>query len=188
MTAAGERHMNDLEIASYLDRGMTAVDRDRAEDHMTECAECRHKVADAQQLIQTMRRPRRMSIGIVAALAAAAAIVIVPTLSRNSQSSAPVMREAGVATNLRVYSPSGETVTEPLRFVWASAANAVSYDLTLSKPDGTAIWSATLSDTTATVPSDIHIDRGASYVWYADAKMADGTTRTTGLREIRISR
>jgi hypothetical protein len=180
--------MNDLEIASYLDRGLSQADRDRVEDHMTECAECRHKVADAHQLISGLRRPRRFSVAAIATLAAAAALVVVPTLLRDNQQSARVMRESATLRSLQVYEPRGETVSTPLHFAWASASKAVSYDFTLSKPDGTTIWSVTLTDTTATLPSDIRIDRGASYVWYADAKMVDGSSRTTGLREIKVSR
>ncbi len=177
--------MNELEIASYLDRGLSAADRDRIENHLSECEECRASVTEAQQLVGQIRRPRRFVAigGVVAAAAAVTMLLVRPdTVKRNG----PVERagsSSSALSSLNAYSPLGERSSRRGEFVWSSAPDVVSYRLTVGKSDGSTIWSSSGTDTMVVMPDSIHLDARQGYVWIVDAILGDGSTRSTGLKE-----
>ncbi len=178
--------MNDLEVASYIDRGLSDADRSRVEDHMVECPECRDNLAEAQHLVAKLRRPRRIAaLAGVFAVAAAALFVITPALTRARQPLDLVTRDATASSALAAYAPEGDARNQPLRFVWGSAPDAVSYHFTLSSADGTTVWSFSGPDTSAVLPATVTLNRAVNYVWYADAILNDGSTRSTGLKPLR---
>jgi len=180
--------MNELEIASYLDRGMAAAYRERVEDHMVDCAECRENVAEAEQLMRKVRRPRRFAtFAGLAAVAAAALVVFVPQLTRQTQPLDRVTRDAAAPLALAVHEPAESVAKQPTRFVWAPAPGATSYRITLSAADGTTVWSATVTDTTAALPARVLLEPLIKYVWFADAILSDGSAQTTGLRELIVT-
>jgi hypothetical protein len=111
----GESHMNDLEIASYLDRGLSAQDRSRVEDHLVECSECREiRRGERKQLMTKLRRPRRLAaFAGLAAVAAAALFVVSPALMRARQPLDLVTRDAGTSSTLvcvRANRDGGESI------------------------------------------------------------------------------
>jgi len=180
--------MNDLEIASYLDRGLSAQDRSRVEDHLVECSECRENVAGAEQLMTKLRRPRRLAaFAGLAAVAAAALFVVSPALMRARQPLDLVTRDAGTSSTLVAYEPIATAENQSIRFSWAAAPDAGSYRFVLSTPDGTTVWSFTGTDTSVMLPASVTLDRDARYVWFVDAILNDGTTRSTGLQQLRVS-
>jgi len=175
--------MNELAIASYIDRGMSAADRDRAEDHMADCSECRRNVAEAEQLVRRLRRPRRfVELTSIAAVAAAGLIVFSPKLLQRGPQDR-ITRDAE-AEALTAHQPVAGAFKSPVRFVWGAASDAISYRITLSTADGSRIWSASITDTTAVLPPDVTLQPGTTYVWFADAIRADGSAQTTGLHPI----
>nr|AIA17971.1 Putative zinc-finger [uncultured bacterium] len=178
--------MNDLEIASYLDRGLSAHDRSRVEDHLAECFECRENVAGAQQLVAKLRRPRRIAaLAGVLAVAAAALFVISPALTKGREPMDIVTREATRSSALAAYSPiAAPSSQRPLRFVWGAAPEALSYRFTLSSADGTKVWSTSGPDTTAMLPANVTLAPTTKYLWFADAILPDGSSRSTGLIEL----
>jgi len=180
--------MTELEIASYLDRGMATADRERVENHMVDCAECRENVTEAEQLIRKVRRPRHFArFAGLAAIAAAALVVFAPQLKRETQPPDRVTRDAAAPSALAVYEPAESVANQPARFVWAAAPGATSYRITLSAADGTTVWSATINDTTATLPASVILEREIKYVWFVDANLPDGSAQSTGLRELIVS-
>ena len=179
--------MDELLIAGYLDRGLSSADRDRVADHLTECAECRHNVAEAHLLIGRVRRPRRVFLlsGVMIAAAASALFVVLPHAD-----SGPSILRRGVQSesdSLIVISPAVGKTSRPVRFVWSSVNGASSYRLTLSEPDGATVWSYNGSDTVAVLPDSVGTTERSRYVWIADAILEDGTRRSTGLRELEIT-
>lgn len=186
--ADGGRHLSELEIASYLDRGLSNTERGRLEDHLVDCSECRHSVAESQHLIAKLRRPQRLAtfagLGGLLAVAAAALFVVAPELKRRDLGVERVSRDAIESTALAAYEPAGNTVKFPIRFIWGAALGAVSYRITLSSAEGTPVWSANVTDTTATLPDGVTLQRDTSYFWFADAILNDGSTRSTGLRQL----
>lgn len=190
--ADGARHLNELKIASYLDRGLSDVDRTSVEDHLVDCSECRRNVAEAERFLASFRRSRRTVVlstfGGLIAVAAAALFVVRPQLARENPVGSRITRDATEAIGLAVYEPLGRIAAYPVQFIWASAPGAITYRITLSTADGTTLWSANVTDTTATLPRRVTLQPGGNYVWFADAIFGDGSTRSTGLRQVEASR
>jgi hypothetical protein len=43
------------------------------------------------------------------------------------------------------------------------------------------------TDTSVMLPASVTLDRDARYVWFVDAILNDGTTKSTGLQQLRVS-
>ena len=50
-------HLRDLEMAAYLDRRLSEPDRERAEAHLAECAECRREFREVRGLLNRSGAP-----------------------------------------------------------------------------------------------------------------------------------
>jgi hypothetical protein len=72
--------------------------------------------------------------------------------------------------------------------VWASAGSNAAYRVALTTLGGVTVWRASTSDTVATLPDSVRLAPDATYQWWVDALLADGTTRSTGIREFRTPR
>jgi putative zinc finger protein len=177
--------MTDLDIAAYLDRGLSVAERTRVEDHLAQCPECRQQLAETHQILKRAARPRRL-FAAAAILAAGVAFVLVVKPGQLQQYRATTLERGGTSEpTLIAYGPTGEVNRAQLRFVWGAAPNAASYRLTVSGADGTPVWSTSTGDTVATAPGTVLFAAGNKYFWVADAIATDGTTRSTGLREFK---
>lgn len=177
--------MTELQIAAFLDGGLAMAERERVEDHLTECPECRANVAASASLVRQVRRPRKILAATGIMLAAAAALFIVrphteSTLVRRGMESD--------SDSLIVFSPVTARTQTPAKFVWSSAKGAASYELKVSDPDGSTVWTYSGNDTVAVMPDSVPGLQSKRYVWIADALMEDGTRRSTGLHEVKITR
>lgn len=182
----GDGHMNDLEVAAYIDRGLKPQKLTEIEEHLAYCQECRENLVKAQELVSHSSSPRRyIRYGIIAAAAAAIALVAVPSL-RNAPDTIDVMRGTTASQPLTVYGPLGDIKSTSVRFTWASIPGALSYHLNVTTATGEPVWSASSSDTTLTAPSGIGLVTGTRYFWSVDALTADGSTRSTGTHEFGI--
>jgi Putative zinc-finger len=177
--------MNDLQIAAYIDRGLSRAERDEVEAHLAECAECRRHVSDTDALVQRVRGPKRLVIGgALVAAAAAVIIVAVPSFRRSDGTlENPLYRDVAASSSLIAYGPTGESRVGSLRFVWSPAQGAMSYRLTVSRADGATVWTQSSRDTVAALPTSVTLHVGDRYFWVSDALLADGGSRSTGLRE-----
>jgi anti-sigma factor RsiW len=183
----GGDHLTDVQIATYLDRTLTAPQRDLVEDHLAICPECRQHVLETRELLERMRRPRKFLIG--GTLAAAAAVVfLVARPEPDPIDQRKLMRSDGTPTSLVAYGPISTAARVGLRFVWSAAPGAESYRLTVSRADAQPVWSSSGTDTVARLPDSVVLRSGERYFWVADALLSDGTTRSTGLREFGIDR
>jgi hypothetical protein len=176
--------MNELQIAAYLDRGLSSADRDKVEDHLADCADCRAEVLETQQLVKRVRRPRRTFIGVTIIAAAAVTLFMVKTPFRASDrgSNAVLVRNGGTELTIVAYGPTGE-VRSPIRFIWAPLKDAMTYHLTVSRTDAVPVWSQSGTDTVVNLPDSVSLRVGQHYYWVADALLSDGSSRSTGLRE-----
>lgn len=181
----GEGHMNEFEVAAYLDRRLPAPDRDRLERHLAGCEDCRQEVSEIHRILVRGRRRRRILVGgALLATAAALLLVVRPTLfAPHGDIGAPPIRDAGGSPTLIAYGPSGEAALRSLRFVWGAAPGVTTYRLTVSGEDGVTIWTGSVSDTTVFLPDSVRVQAGRRYFWIADALLQDGAARSTGLRE-----
>jgi anti-sigma factor RsiW len=191
MTLPGNEgdHITDLELAAYVDRGLNDADHARVESHLAVCPECRDHVVTTKVLLQRATRPRRLTVGISAALAAAAVAAFLLINPRNTQRQLPasdLTRAAVPANALTAYGPSGVTPRAHLRFVWGSAASGAAYRLTVSSEGGNPLWSTSAADTSVAMPDAIRFIQGQHYYWVVDALTTDGRTISTGLREFDV--
>lgn len=178
-SAGGEGHIGEFEMATYLDRRLGAADRDRVEGHLAGCAECRQEMIQVQGLLGRSGRPRRLLLGAGLLAAAAALILIVLPASVG-----PV-RSGGAPSILTAYGPTGDVPLSSLRFVWGAAPGVATYRLTVSGVDGVPLWSGSVADTVMALPDSVRLQADQRYVWFADALLGDGSTRSTGLHEFR---
>lgn len=183
-------HMTDMSIASYLDRRMSGVDRERFEDHLSECPECRQAVIEAESLLKRVR-PRWRGNAIVALIAATIVLVAVDlkVQDRNDLSApTPTRAVRTIDRGLTAYGPSGEVTRSGLHFVWSPLAGAISYKIFLVDASSQPVWSAPATDTSIALPATVALRAGETYLWAVDALASDGTMHSTGLREFRVNR
>jgi anti-sigma factor RsiW len=183
---AGDDHMNDLDVAAYIDRGLKPQRLTEIEEHLAYCEECRENLVKAQELVSHSSASRNyLRYVALAAAAAVVAIVAMPSL-RNTPDRSDVMRAAAAAYPLAVYGPVGDVTSSPVRFTWARVPNALSYHLSVTTSTGDSIWSASSSDTSVVAPDTIALVTGIRYLWSVDAITTDGSTRSTGRHEFGI--
>lgn len=182
--------MTELEIAAYLDRRLSLADRDRAEAHMAECPICRDEIVRARMLTRKIARPKRFLVsGGVIAVAAAILIVALPALRQRDLFPTGEKQRASESTSaLIAFQPVGGTSVKAVHFVWSASAGAVSYRLTLSGENGIPIWTESAIDTSLTLPVTVRLHPELRYYWIVDALLANGMTRSTGLREFQTTR
>jgi hypothetical protein len=56
----------------------------------------------------------------------------------------------------------------------------------LTDAQGRTVWQSSTSDTVLILPEAIPLNGPASYYWNVDALAPDGSSTTTGIREIRV--
>jgi hypothetical protein len=178
-------HVNDLQIAAFLDRGLSGAEYDRVEAHLAECAECRRQVLDTDELVQRVRRPKRLIVGTAVVAAAASVIFIALPSIRGGDGSVknPEYRDSGPTSSLIAYGPTGESPLRSLHFVWSAASGAMSYRFTVSRANGETLWTQSGRATAVILPASVTLRAGDRYFWVADAILEDGSSRSTGLRE-----
>lgn len=173
-------HVTDLEIAAYLDRGLTSRERERIENHIAFCDECRGAVVAGRDLAR--RRTSRSRAWQLAAVAAAAALVVtVGSLDRAAVTDDTPRGDAN-GTPLAVHGPIVES-RSVVRFVWEPAPDVISYRLRLSNAAGATLWTHSGTDTAVALPDSVSLQSGERFFWTVDALLRDGSSRSTGLRQ-----
>src|SRR5256885_13257150 len=136
-------HLTDLELAAYIDKGMSAADSARAESHLADCPECRRHLVETKLLIDQRDRPRTL-VKVAATLAAAAVVAFLIVSPRTSlrQAEPEARLRTGASTDaIAAYAPIGEVSRSPVRFAWTSAGKNSVYRLTLNTAGGDSVWS-----------------------------------------------
>jgi hypothetical protein len=181
----GDRHMNEFEVAAYLGRSLSAADRERIETHLSQCDFCRDTVVATQDAVSQSRKPRRIAIASLAAVAAVAALVITPRFTALRDE--PVMRDPAEAVAIHAYDVKATGGSSTV-LAWSGAASADHYEVTLTDAEGFRIWSGETRDTTIVLPASVSLMPGKAYVWYADAILSDGSRVSTGLQSLSPAR
>jgi hypothetical protein len=190
--SSGE-HLSAELIAAYIDRTLAPVQQDEVEGHLTWCGDCRLAAVEAAEFV-TGRRKRRYAFAGAATAAAAAAAVALLMVSPLTQTGPrePLLRSTGAGGTdvpaIPVVSPEdGDSAgAEGLSFVWRSMGSDMHYRFSLSTADGTELWGDAVTDTFLTVPADVVLVPGETYVWFVDALLPDGRAASTGLLRLTI--
>ena len=188
-------HPRDEELAAYLDRGLSATDRDAIARHLVQCDDCRAligapRLAGADDHRATPARLRRLW-PIAAAVAAAGVFMVSDSFrSRGATGSTDQLRgdtlQAIEAPVLAVLSPAdgAQVRVDTLVLRWAPAGPDVTYDVTIVDADGDAVWSTRTTSHEAAIPPETQrrMRPNEMYYWRADALLRDLRTASTGPR------
>jgi hypothetical protein len=79
----------------------------------------------------------------------------------------------------------GSVARVPVTFVWRAVPDTRNYTLELLTPDGTVAFTTRTSDTVLVTPAISPFAPG-EYQWWVRATAADGSTRRSDLRGLRI--
>ncbi len=177
-------HLEVEQVVAYVERTLPTVERERVEEHLSQCEKCTAEVAAVIRL-----RPRRVRrvlwgpIGIAAAAAVAGVLLARPLVHRPTPA-ADVERQGQARVALPIVAPvAGARVPGPVTLVWHAARGASVYRVALSRADGDSVWAGSTSDTTLAIPPGVVLARSARYYWYVDALLADGRALSTGVHE-----
>jgi len=191
----GEMHVDDLELAAFVDGGLDAEARRKVEAHLLDCEDCRSLVAGAGTALTTAARRPRRSIFWVGAAAAAAAVVllIVPGpeggLPTSRTRDVEVVGPAGVGFAPEA-PPDGALVrADTLSFSWTHAGDQATYQITVSTEAGAIVWSVRTTDTSLALPATVggQLETGQSYYWQVDAVLPDLRSASTGPRRFTLA-
>jgi len=181
-------HLAANEVAAYVDGTLEQAARARVDAHLADCDDCRAEVVAVRRMVGGTPRWRRWPI--LAALAAAAVVVIMiwPRALDQPGLEGPVVRDGEPAAAAVVLVAPDSVATLPLAFAWHAVPDATTYRLSLTNATGELIWSGSTPDTAITVPDSVSLATSGPYYYYVDALLADGTSGTSGVREVRVRR
>lgn len=186
-------HLESAEVAAYLDRALSPVERARVDGHLADCAECRSEVREVAQLLGSRAGPRRwIVLGTLAAAAVMAGLLLAPAERvRTEAGRAPRFREGAEGVPAIAVVVPGESTAVAVGavvFTWRSAGADAHYRVRLMDAAGDVAWTAETHDTTVTLPPTVSLARGGAYFWYVDALLVDGGTATSGAHSFRVTR
>jgi hypothetical protein len=189
-------HLESEEVAAYLDGGLSAKERARAESHLAECDICRAEVVEVSRLLATPAPARRPFPRWPAAALAAAAVIAMLFLLRPAdvllrpdtetlRVAEPAIRPDGVES-IPVITPPADTPVpaEDLAFAWHSAEPEALYRFTLTEETGEVLWTVATSDTALALPGGLDLRAGGTYFWHVDALLPDGRSATTRVQRL----
>ena len=186
-------HVGDALLASYLDRRLGDEERDRLEDHLAGCDECRGRLLAATG---TLRGERRRKRTLTASGASALVVVVAGVLFLVPSSPSPDLPQlrGGAADStggppaLEAVSPGdGTTVAAgSALLVWRSVEGVARYRITVSDPESEVVFERDVADTVVSLRSIGPLTPGEVYVWYVDALLPDGRAVTTGVRSFSV--
>ena len=188
-------HLNETDIAAYLDGVTKDAERRSVETHLASCDECRMEVAASQEAISTAPSAATSSkipmrwVGLFAA--AALTVVAVSTLSRTTSDKTTERGTAAefpaVQRAVAIVTPSDNSrMGSDRRLVWRSEGSGATYRITIGDESGQPLHSAALPDTSFAIPATLTLVPGRKYFWYVDAITNEGTTATSGLNSFTI--
>ncbi|MGZ6564792.1 MAG: zf-HC2 domain-containing protein [Solirubrobacteraceae bacterium] len=163
-------HLENDEVAAYLDRALPLSDRRRVEEHLADCDVCSAEVVEVARLLQT--RPRRQSWYLPLGVTAAAAALLLLYWPRAAEGpAASNYREATVNTTVApvVIAPRGATIGAP-KFAWIGVPHADRYRLMVFDGTGRVVWEGQTSDTIAVFPETIALQQETPYFWKVEAQ------------------
>lgn len=185
-----ETHLNDEEIAAFVDGGLEAETRLRVEAHLLGCDDCRGIVAAAGRLLAPPVRRAQRRVLLVTGLAAAAALLLVVRPGTRSPDTTDRTRDADVGgpgrltVIARAPSEGVAVKVDTLVFRWAAVAAAATYQVTVSSEAGAIVWTERTTATSLPLPEAVssRLEPGRIYYWQVDALFPDLRSATSGPR------
>ena len=181
-------HISDAELAAYMDRNVAPAERDRVESHLADCDECRRHLIETRKVLGGIDRTR--SLRLVATLAAAAAVLVFVRsevwTTRQSTTAFSLVAGPAPRKSRHTRSKRGRQPKRSRIRLESGVRRGLVPDHSESRRR-TPLWSKTTTDTVAILPPSVVLQNGQKHLWVTDALLLDGTTRSTGLREFRVT-
>ena len=187
-------HLDELEIASYIDGTLTESERQDVESHLSACDACRTEVITSQEAVSSIppaAQPRMRSWRPLAGFAAAAVIVVTAATLLGGREEPSIVRadppSAGQAIQIETVNPeNGASLGDTRELAWKNQGAGTTYRITIGDDAGQPVHSASVADTSMVIPSSVKLITGRTYFWYVDAITSDGTTATSGLKSFTV--
>jgi len=187
-----ETHVDDLELAAFVDGGLDPEARRRVEAHLLACDDCRGLVAAVGRLGSPPVRSARRRLMLVAGLAAAAAVVLTLVSDPRTIDTSPRTRDveavgpAGIRFAPEAPADGALVRADTVVFRWSKAGEEATYQLTLSSEAGAIVWTERTTATSLGLPSQVArgLEPGRLYYWSVDAVLPDLRSATTGPRRL----
>lgn len=184
-------HLAPDEVARFVDKREWTAERDRVLSHLADCAACRAEVLAVRRITARRTWRKGLSIGVPVAAAAAVVLLMLPGAQQGSSGIPPVdgtaLRTDTATSQLTAIAPlDGASVEgDSLELQWSDAGGTGPYALTISDLAGTTVHRATV-DRAGVAISIAELEKGATYLWYVDGIVNDGTPATTGVRSFTV--
>ena len=166
-------HLTADDLASYLDRRLDRVAREKVEAHLVDCEECRREITAISGLLRKRGAEGRRwwVVGPTAAAAVLALILLWPD-STPTGPGAPIHRDdPSVVEDLPIpLSPVG-TVTNVEAFQWSPAPRADRYRVTLFDAAGTVLWKPETDSLSLSLADSVLLERGEIYLWQVEGRV-----------------
>lgn len=176
------------QLQDLVERQGAEADRLRALDHVMACAACREEVEALRAVAKGTRPTPRFRVS-APVLAAAAVLLVVGSAALwrtlGTRWLAPDVPRGGDA--LVVVGPRDEVAPEAARrLVWRAVSGAARYQVEVLDRDGSVVFAAETTDTTATVADSVTLAPGVPYRWWVRARLDVGGERRALPREFRV--
>ena len=149
---------------------LAAIDRIMAHPRLAEEFEILRAAHTAGRTAQR-RTFKAWPLAIAASLIAA--IGLGTWLSRQSTDDGDQLR--GLSVAIPLYAPAETALADSARvFLWSANPSATQYMFELSTAGGSALFNATTTDSSLTLPDTVRLAPGASYFWYVRAITPQG--------------
>jgi hypothetical protein len=188
-------HPTDEAIAAFLDRALSASERQQVSRHLAECDECRALLGAARDarpstFTMSVRGARRRSAGQFAAAAAAIVLVGIAFRTRPTATAPGRERADRVVAESPVLHPRSPVTgaslfTDTLVLRWDAVGEGATYDVSILDADGSVVWKTRADTADIAPPADVkaRLQPGHRYHWQVDAVLPDLRTTTTGPQE-----
>jgi hypothetical protein len=185
-------HLPADTVSAYLDGALELAARDRVEEHLAGCPECRADLANVTDLLRRRRRRRRVLVAIP--LATAATLLLVFRIDNPGSPLPDRFRADSVDAGVDIVSPpEGATVgTGSVSFRWRTPSGTpplapVLYRITVTDDRGGLIWKSESRDTGIVLPDTVILTRDRTFLWYVDALLPGARAASTGIHAFRVA-
>jgi hypothetical protein len=180
-------HLDSNDIAAYVDGALDDAARARVDAHLAACGQCRAELIAVRRILAGAPRRRRwFALTTIAAAAAVVLLIVWPRDRDRGVPGGPVVRDGETPGAVVMLIAPDSVAGLPLSFAWRPLPNATTYRVSLTTTSGVLIWSGATADTTMAVPDSVSVASGTAFYYYVDALLTDGTSVSSGVRQVRV--
>lgn len=209
-------HLDENDVARYVEGRVTEEERRDLESHLAGCPECSRRVAEARQFLDEIReqeasplnsemRREAETFGIEGAerrkevrrpfrsVAMAGVVVVLLGLAGilywQFWGAEPTrLRSLSEKKRLTVRAPAdGAEVSRRPVFACDSLPGALAYRVTLYAPNGTILWEGDTTAARVALPPEVSLTEGQTYLWRVKALRSDGRSIRSNLQTFRYA-